>query len=126
MSDGVPPSGDTPEPDPKVIFGTLVAALRSEVSSILSSETVNGSLRYTDDGISLFSEGSWKASVWNPAVGGSTIEITCAQGQGERWRVMVSPLDPDWPMFVLHWPSDGFEVTLRAAVANLRTAPGSN
>ena len=87
---------------------------------ILASEAEDGILRYSDDGMSMYDGGWWKASIWNPRIGGSSIDLAC-RPVGGRWEVTVAPNDPDWPSFVIAWPSDTFDAALHASIAILRT-----
>ena len=119
-SDGsTAPARNSQAPDPKQVFGTLVAKVRAEVRAILKSEVASGELHCADDGIVLDSGGAWNASIWKPY--GNMLEIACRRGPGETWRVMVYPLRPSWTPRVLDWPSVRFEGELRAAVTTLRT-----
>ena len=118
-ADSAAPAGDPLPPDPKQVFGTLVAKVRSEVRAILKSEAASGELHCADDGIVLDSGGAWNAAIWKPF--GNMLEIACRRGPGETWRVMVHPLRPSWSPRVLEWPSRNFEGELRAAVTTLRT-----
>lgn len=108
-------------PDPKVIFGTLVAQVRSEIKAVLHAETADGKLRFSDDGFDLDEGRSWKASVWRPSDAANLLELECRQGKGDRWQILIAPTSANQPAFVLHWPSRNFEIMLRTAVRMLRT-----
>lgn len=114
---------DTSARDTNPDFVSFVVPVRSKVMAILASEVEDGVLRCSDDGMSM-SAGWWKASIWNPLIGGSGISISCRPAGG-RWQVTIAPSDPDWS-FVLAWPSDTFDTALRASIANLRTKPGDS
>ena len=104
------------------LFSHRVAAVRSDVTSILRSETASGDLRFEDEGIELFAGGVWLASIWKASQ--SILEIACSQGFG-TWRVLMHPLDPACPTRILAWPSGDFEMELRGVVTTLRTrTPG--
>ena len=100
------------------LFSHRVAGVRSDVTSILRSETASDDLRFVDEGIDLFAGGVWLASIWKSKR--SLLEIACSQGFG-TWRVLMHPLDPHWPTRILAWPSGDFEAELRGVVATLRT-----
>ncbi len=112
-------NGHPVPPDPKQVFGSLVAKVRAEVRAILRSEVASGELHCADDGIVLDSGGAWNAAIRKPY--GNMLEIACRRGPGETWRVLVHPLRPSWSPRVLDWPSVGSEGELRAAVTTLRT-----
>ena len=100
------------------LFSHRVAGVRSEVTSILRSELATGDLRFEDEGIDLFAGGVWLASIWKSEQ--SILEIACSQGAG-TWRVLMHPLDPNWPTRILAWPSGDFDGELRGVVATLRS-----
>jgi hypothetical protein len=112
-------NGHPVPPDPKQVFGALVAKVRAEVRAILRSEVASGELHCADDGIALDSGGAWNAAIWKPY--GNMLEIACRRGPGDTWRVLVHPLRPSSSPRVLEWPSVRFEGELRAAVTTLRT-----
>ncbi len=120
MSESMEPQVPVPwEIGSEDLFSHRVAWVRSEVTSILRAEVAKGDLRFEDEGIDLFAGGVWLASVRKSSQ--SILEIACSQGFG-TWRVLVHPLDPNWPTRILAWPSGDFEVELRGVVATLRTA----
>ena len=113
-------AGELDPPDPEVIFGTLVAQVRSEVKAVLHAETADGKLRYSDDGFDLDGGRSWNASVWRSSDAANLLELECRQGSGDRWQILIAPTGAGQPAFVLHWPSKNFEIMLRTAVRMLR------
>ena len=120
MSEAIEPQGPLSwEIGSADLFSHRVAGVRSDVTSILRSETASGDLRFVDEGIDLFAGGVWLASIWKSSE--SILEIACSQGFG-TWRVLVHPLDPDWATRILAWPSGDFDAELRGVVASLRTA----
>ena len=119
MSEAMEPRVPVPwEIGSEDLFSHRVAWVRSDVTSILRSEVARGDLRFEDEGIDLFAGGVWLASMWKASR--SILEIACLQGFG-TWRVLVHPLDPNWPTRILAWPSGDFEAELRGVVATLKS-----
>ena len=119
MSEAIEPQDPPPwEIGSADLFSHRVAGVRSDVTSILRSEAARGDLRFEDEGIELFAGGVWLASMWKARQ--SILEIACSQGFG-TWRVLMHPLDTNWPTRILAWPSGDFESELRGVVTTLRT-----
>lgn len=118
MNEAIEPRAPEWEIGSPDLFSHRVAGVRSDVTSIIRSETSSGDLRFMDEGIDLFAGGVWLASVWRSQK--CLLEIACSQGVG-TWRVLMHPLDPYWRTRILAWPSGDFDVEVRAAVASLRT-----
>lgn len=108
-------------PDPEVIFGTLVAQVRTETKAVLINETADGKLLFRDDGIDLVGGRSWTASVWRRHDAAKVLDLECRQGKSDRWHILIAPTSEDHAAFVIHWPSKNFEIMLRAAVRMIRT-----
>lgn len=112
--------GESDPPDPKVIFETEVAEVRSAVKAVLDAETARaGELRYTDHGVSTDGE-SWNATVWRSPDDSNLVLLKCKRGSRDGWHVVIEPTSDKHPRFVIHWPDPTFEVMLKAGIRTLR------